>query len=143
MGDVADDDPIGPLGVPGDVARESLGRGQQGERLGAVAEVFEVGIRARPAAIAGVGVVAEEVDQAVGLVERQRPQHHPVDQGVDGGHRAEAERQGEHHDDGETGSPRQVAGGETEVLDQGNHSCISLSVLVVVVGRYGARGRRF
>ena len=38
-------------------------------------------------------------NQAIGMVERQRPQHHRVDDAEDGGVGADAERDGEH--DGE------------------------------------------
>jgi hypothetical protein len=56
--------------------------------------------------------------QAPGLLHRQRPQQHSVNQGEDGDVRADAERQRQHSNDGEPGIPPQRPQRVAEVFDE-------------------------
>jgi hypothetical protein len=67
-----------------------------------VANVLEqrIGNEGAPAVL-GAG----DLHQPTRLPDRQRPQHHRVDQGEDDGVRANAERERQYGDDGESGIP--------------------------------------
>src|SRR3954468_15918796 len=65
-----------------------------------------------------VGAVAGfvEVDETVRLRIGERPQKDVIDHAKDGGVRADAEREGEHGDDGEAGRFTELTEGEAEVV---------------------------
>ena len=65
----------------------------------------------------------EQHDQPIGIVIRQRPQQHAVDDGEDGGVGADAERERQHGDEREAGLPAQHARGVAKVLQRAELTC--------------------
>ena len=91
------DQPLG-LADAGEVGVPVLADGERVEDLHALADIA-VGGHGKPGFEAvEVGVVVIERDQTIGLVVRQRPQQHAVDDREDRRVRADAQRE-RHHDD--------------------------------------------
>ena len=100
-------------------AREVRGRWGDGRRAGEDAalcrdvQVVRRRKRHRQASVAAV----EQLHETSGLVIRQRPQQHTVDDGEDGGVGADAEREGQRRDERESRLAPQHARGVADVLE--------------------------
>ena len=69
--------------------------------------------------------LVEEPHEPIGLVERQRPQQHRVDDAEDGGVGADAEREDRDHGDGERRRAEQDPEGVAEVGKQRAHDGVT------------------
>jgi hypothetical protein len=101
------------------------GAGEVGQLLEAAvlgAPVEEVGTRNRGVAIARLQVAVRDVHHAIGLIERQRPQHHCIDNAEDRRRCADAERQREDRRRGESWLANQCPNAVAHVLQQVVHA---------------------
>ncbi len=110
----------GEVGAPVPVRRHIL------ERLRALLELHEVGVRQAEAALLPLGVPGEHERDALGLPVRQRLQHLDVDHAENGGVRADAQRQRRDCGRREARRPAQDAHAVPNILNQRSHRSISL-----------------
>ena len=72
-----------------------------------------------------------EIDEALGLGDRQRPKQHLVEQREDGRVRADAECEREHRDDRDEGRLEERAEGESEVVHVGVVRCATKACFII------------
>ena len=96
-------------------------RPDRGERLGQLAELEELGRRDPELVEAHRREPAGQEHQLLWPRVGQGPEQHAVDDREDRGVGADAERQGEHRDEGEPGRAEQAAGGVAEIAQEMVH----------------------
>ncbi len=90
---------------------------QRRENMVVIAEV----LIARPAPVTAAwftGILLQDLDELLRMLDRERAQHHRVEQAVDGGVGADAERQGQYGYSGKGGAAPHQPKGEADVVPE-------------------------
>ena len=95
-------DPLGPIAAD-ERRADRPQRGDAFEDAGAVAQIVELGLRDADVAAAGRARVRRDAHEPIGIRKRQRTDQDRVDDGEDRDVRADAERERQNRDRGESG----------------------------------------
>ena len=119
---------VGLALVGAEIHRAHLHQRYPGKRAGRATPILEIGLRDPKGAT--LRVTGVDHHDAIGIIERQGPQQHGIDEGEHGAGGADAEGERRHRGQRESAIPDEATGRELEILQNGCHWYTKLKVRI-------------